>query len=305
MLREVIDVYSEKNDVRGVIKDYGVVAKLFFSYGGRDIEMGINRNPLRKDSFEAMGQRIIDAYIANLDPGKRDIRLYDWYIDEHDGENGTVLIGHGVVTGHPRIMDATGMHTSAIQAVFADFDKGEINVTTLNNVYHLPMEQCRWKAQDKAPHLIPDYELMKERYQGKIIYPTIEPGKVLLVLSNSSRYYFHSLHYVPEGSKDGKPEEYHGYAHVGTFQDSYLISTDDYEIDLRYFPHYQNIEFYSEITADRPLFLENVGDAVLYAKTSVGIIRLDPGDRKEVKKENADTDPPVLPGGDLYPAGIV
>lgn len=33
--------------------------------------------------------------------------------------------------------------------------------------------------------------------------------------------------------------------------------------------------------------------------------RLEPGDRKEVTKENAESDPLALPDGDLYPAVIM
>ena len=66
---------------------------------------------------------------------------------------------------------------------------------------------------------------------------------------------------------------------------------------------FQNIKFYSEHTQGMPLFLENVGDVTLYAKTAVGTIKLDLGDRKEVRKENAEAETPSLPNGDLYPAG--
>ena len=65
-------------------------------------------------------------------------------------------------------------------------------------------------------------------------YPSIESGKVLLVLANFCDYYFHSLYYVPNDSEDGKPIEFYGSAHIGTFQDSYLIGTRDYRVDLRY-----------------------------------------------------------------------
>ena len=54
-----------------------------------------------------------------------------------------------------------------------------------------------------------------------------------------------------------------------------------------------------------PLFLENVGDVTLYVKSSVGTIKLNPGERKEVTKENAESETPNLPNGDLYPAGII
>ena len=66
----------------------------------------------------------------------------------------------------------------------------------------------------------------------------------------------------------------------------------------------QEITVYSE-KYDMPLFLENVGDVTLYAKTSAGMIKLNPGDRKEVTKANAEVKTPNLPNGDLYPAGIM
>ena len=112
-----------------------------------------------------------------------------------------------------------------------------------------------------------------------------------------------AVYNIPEGAD--KPCEYSGDAHIGMFQDSYLVEADHGRIDLRYFPHFQNIEFYSEHTEWMPLFLENVGDVMLYAKTSVGTIKLNPGERKEVRKENAEAETPSLPNGDLYPAGIV
>ena len=73
---------------------------------------------------------------------------------------------------------------------------------------------------------------------------------------------------------------------------------------LRYFPHFQNIEFYSEDTEGCPFFIENIGDIIIYARTHAGTIKLEPGERKEVTRENAEREKPVLPGGDLYPARI-
>lgn len=39
MLREEVEVYSEKYDIHGVVRDYGMVTKLFFTYEGKDIVM--------------------------------------------------------------------------------------------------------------------------------------------------------------------------------------------------------------------------------------------------------------------------
>ena len=307
MLVKEIEVYSEKYDIHGVIRDYKMVTKLFFTYKGKDIEMGIDRNTeLLGKKYEDFGREIIESYIENLAcQEERKLQLHYWYIDEHEEDGKTMQIGHGVVTGHKRLPDSNFIHTSPIQAMHLDEESGELILTTKNSVYHCPLEYCRYRKQDRFPDIIPDYDDLKRKYKDKISYPEIEKGKVLLVLADFCEYYFHSLCYVPENSESGKRLDYVGSSHIGTFQDSYLITTEDWEIDLRYFPHYQNIEFYGMDTQDHPLYLENIGGRVLYAQTCAGTIKLEPGDRKEVKEENAESEDTVLPDGDLYPAGVI
>ena len=53
------------------------------------------------------------------------------------------------------------------------------------------------------------------------------------------------------------------------------------------------------------MFIENIGDIILYVGTKCGTIKLQPGERKEVIKENAETDVKALPSGDLYPAAMI
>lgn len=65
MLEQEINVYSDKYDIKGVIKDYGMVIKLVFSYNGRRIVMGMSR-PFPGSSYELLGQQIIDSYVDNL-----------------------------------------------------------------------------------------------------------------------------------------------------------------------------------------------------------------------------------------------
>lgn len=308
MLREEIEVYSEKYDIHGVVRDYGFVTKLFFTHEGKEIEMGIGRNvDLFGKTYEDVGRSIIESYITNLAAHKegRKLQLHYWYIEKADVDGEVMHIAHGIVTGHKRLPDAMDIHTSPVEAIYIDEKERELVLTTKNSVYHCPLGYCRFKKQDKYPDIIPDYEALKERYKDSLEYPSIEQGNVLLVLANFCEYYFHSLYYVPKDAEDGKCLEYIGWPHIGTLQDSYLINTEDYRIDLRYFPHYQNIEFYSENADGCPWFIENIGDVVIYARTRVGTIKLEPGDRKEVRKENAEDETPVLPDGDLYPAGII
>lgn len=308
MLEREIEVYSEKYDIHGVVKDYGMVTKLFFSCEGKEIEMGIGRNlDFLGKKYEDVGRDIIESYVSNLSVHKADRKLqfHYWYIDEHEADGIKSMVGHGIVTGHTRLEDAMFIHTSMVKGIHVDEENEELVLTTKNSVYHCPLEYCNYKKQDKYPDFIPNYKSIKKKYKDAIKYPSTEPGRVLLVLANFCNYYFHSLYYVPKDSKARKPLEYSGWAHVGMFQDSYLISTKGAPIDIRYFPHYQNIEFYSEDTDGRPFYIENIGDVVIYAKTRKGTIKLEPGDRKRVTKANAEKEPPILPDGDLYPAGVI
>lgn len=301
-LRQEIPVYSEKYGVHGKVLDYGVVTKLVFNYDGKDIELGIHNNPLMNTDYAQIGQQILESFIENLNSKDRKVMLHNWYIEDHLSQrSGRYALAHGIVTGHNRLPDSIFCHTSKIRETYVN-GEGELVVLTMNTEYHCPLNSCDWERQDQYVDMIPDYENIKEEYKDKALRPSIESGKVLLVLSNFDHYYFHSLYCVPEGAE--QPCEYSGDAHIGMFQDSYLIEADHGRIDLRYFPHFQNIEFYSEHTQGMPLFLENVGDVTLYVKSSVGTIKLNPGDRKEVIKENAESETPSLPNGDLYPAGI-
>ncbi len=307
MLRAYYEIVSEKHGVKGIINDYGVVIKLRFEYMKKDVEIALHR-PFSEDedALEKLGQATIDSYIDNLflqDETEKRVMLHYWYVDEVEHHGEKCLIAYGIVSGHRKLADATSIHTSPIKELYIDEEHAEAVIKTKNTVYFCPLAYCCFSKQDTMPEFIPDYETIKEKYDGKIEYPTIEEDKVLLVLSNFDEYYFNSLYYRPKGAEE--PIEYENYSNTGMFQDSYLIECYEENIDLRYFPHYQNIEFYSEDSDDKPLYIENIGDIVLYAKTSKGLIKLMPGERKEVTKENAEKEKPVLPKGDLYPAGIM
>lgn len=301
-----IPVYSEKYGVTGTIVDaHNMVSKLLLEYEGKAMEIGLELNFTRQEDFEAKAVALMEAYIERsrqADAGQRKTKLYHWYPEKRVDAEEEFVIFRGHVSGHPRLADSTFINTSKLMQQQVDWEQGELLVQTRNTLYHCPLEYADFAKLENCKELIPEYDRIKAAYEGKMIRPQIEPGKVLLVISNFSDYYFHSLYYVKE--EGGEPLKYYGYPHVGMFQDSYLIETDNYEIDLRYFPHYQNIEFYSEETNDCPLYIENVGDVTLYCQTSEGVLKLAPGERKEVCRENAEEKPPELAEGDLYPAGI-
>ena len=168
MLEREIEVYSEKYDIHGVVRDYGMVTKLFFTYEGKEIVMGVHRNILKGEKYEDLGRNIIDSYVTNLashEEGKK-LQLHYWYIGEHEIHGEMFRIGHGIVTGHKKLSDSIDMHTSAVEGIHIDEEAGELVLTTRNSVYHCPLAYCSFKKQDEYPDIIPDYEGLKEKIYG-------------------------------------------------------------------------------------------------------------------------------------------
>lgn len=304
MLKQKLEVHSEKNNIDGIVLDYVVMTKLQFSWRGRNVEIAIDPTFLNGESLKDKAVAVMDSYVENLASDRKQMMLHSWYFSMHTSHTGRdYMIAWGIVTGHPRLSDSTFIHTSEVCGVRKEGN--EIILTTRNSEYHCPLTSCLFGRMEDCTKLLPDFEELRKQYEGKEKMPSIDPGNVLLVLADFCEYYFHSLFYVPKDAEVATPIEYSVGAHVGTFQDSFLIRAYSSGIDLRYFPHFQNIEFYSEETGGRPFWLENIGQTTLYAATSVGLIRLDPGDRKLVDESNAETEKPVLPKGDLYPAGVI
>ena len=240
----------------------------------------------------------MESTIERLADRQTEVFLHYWYVEDVREDRVTA---HGIVTGHPKLPDSIDINTSMVQSIEIDSEKEQaIIITRSKTVYHCPLNYCRFERQDEYAHLIPGYEEIKEKYEGKIDRPEIEYGKALLVLSDFDNYYFHSLCVK---DKDGKVSDHSGYPHVGMFQDSFLINS--HGIDLRYYPHYRNIEFYSTQTGGMPLYVENIGRSVIYIKYKGMTFAVQSGERKELCAENAEGDVGKLPDGDLYPAQIL
>lgn len=299
-----IVVFSQKYNVEGKVRNWGnTVIKLEFNWDGREIEIGVETSfGVFKDAKEE-AVAIMEDYIEKLHTKERKTMLHYWHLEKLSTDKEEFIQARGNVTGHNRIADSSPLFSSPVQDVTIDWEAEEAVIQTKNTLYHCPLEYLDFDEQEKNPEPLPDYEKIKEMYHEKRNDPVIEPGKVLVVFSDFDEYYFHSLYYRAEN--DSEPARYTAYPHVGMFQDSYLINSYENGIDVRYFPHYQNVEFYMEHLREKPFYLENIGSSMLYFKTSKGVIKLEPGERKEVTKENAEKEKPILAKGDLYPAGVM
>lgn len=314
------DIVSEKYGVCGILYavDDPSYVKLEFEYQGKIVkielqdsetdnedykEMVLPDSKMNDDDLKEQVLNLMEKYIERhfVQPGRKTMMHY-WKINEVDNGEQKYLCLHGLVSGHPRIPDSYYTDSSEVVSIVVDWDAEECIVQTQNTVYHCPLAYCEFSSQDDYPQFVPDYDKVRKKFYNSIESPSIEPGNVLLVMASWERYYFHSLYYVPEGKNDKVPIV--AAPHIGTFQDSFLIknySTDEI-IDIRYFPHHGNVEFYMEDTDNCPWYIENIGDMALYFRTIKGVIKVNPGERKKVCRENAEKKYPHLSGGDLYPA---
>lgn len=291
---KIIEIYSEKHKTNGRIEHYSMVTKLIFTYEGRDHTIGI-RQSLNADLAQT-GLQMMETAIERLVTRLDRVYLHYWYIEQRP--NG--MLAHGIVNGHPKLADSIRIHTSKIKGIEIDEENGEAVISTENTDYHCPLNYWRFRKQDKYPDAIEEYEELKAKYRGKIDLPEIEQGKVLLVLSDFDEFYFHSL---CVRNDDGSIADFSGYPHIGMFQDSYLISAEGHSIDIRYFPHFKGIEFYSLDTEGMPLYIENIGYGDLYITDKNKRYCLKAGERQAYSELTADEEIREMPDGDLYPAG--
>lgn len=243
-----------------------------------------------------------DKVSENRNREKR-AQLHYWYVDKMRQNGKEYVLAHGIVSGHKRLTDTMFIHTSEIQSITINKNIEELIIATRNTEYYCPLEYCKWEQQDKNADLIPEYNWIKKHYRNKLDIPKIDEDKVLLTLSNFDKYYYHSAYC--KLSSEQEPVSFRAYPHIGMHQDSFTIFGDGFLIKLSYFPHPKNIQFYCESTAKMPLFIENIGNEVLYVDTHSGLIKLVPGERKEVKVENVEQEEQSLPSCDLYPVEII
>lgn len=229
---------------------------------------------------------------------ERKLQLHYWYVDILKKDGRKRLVAHGIVTGHNGIEDSVFIHTSEVKQIIADYSQHEILIETQNSLYHCPLIYCDFAKQDKNAKIIPDYKYVRDKYKNKLEAPMIGPENILLVLANFNEFYFNDFVCV---TKENVVEKYFAAPHIGMIQDSFLIRTREGDIDVRYFPHPGNIEFYCVNTCEMPLYVENIGDIVLYIEYKGKQIKLQPGERKEVCEENAENEEVLLSKGNMYP----
>lgn len=212
------------------------------------------------------------------------MNLYNWYITESKSNGRSIRTLFGNITGHEKYLDSTFVRSAEILSIKTDYTQGQMIILTADNaIFYCPLIYLNFRKYEEeclGADYIPDYEFIKEKYAGKIPYPKIEPGKILLVLSNCEEHYFHSA-YCREAA-DSEPLKLDAFPHIGMFQDSFLILGKNAWINIGYFPGERNIHIYRTRTNGMPLYVENIGFTSLRVNYRAGSFLLEPGERKLV-----------------------
>lgn len=225
-------------------------------------------------------------------------RLYNWYLCRYPFNGSYVIVARGIVTGNPRFSDCKSIHTSEIASVKMEGDVAV--VMTRNSVYYCDMKDADYDRFEVTDY-IDTYEEYKERFSGKRKERDIpDTNQVYITLGNNREYYYDSVHINYEGRIELIEEPL---VHLGMFQDSVLsrFRFDEKYVRFDYFPHRgMHVCFYNWDDKDFEVYVENCGDADLYVTVRMEVYRIEPGERKLIKKENSEKNPPTIGQEDLY-----
>lgn len=232
------------------------------------------------------------------------IHLYQWFLEKHENADGQVFfVACGNVTGHPDIMDTTYISTSPMVGYEILEASEEIVIHTKNSNYYCSMTECDFDVEETYEAL-PEWAELSEKYRNEEKLYEVPEQSALIVYSDHREYFFE----YAAVNMNGELIPLAMMVQEGTIQESVVISGDGTKIegyiDIGYFPHYKHMEYYSCYVGGMDIYIENAGDSTIYSTFDIGVIKLEPGERKLVSKDNIELreNIPELHKGALYPA---
>lgn len=210
--------------------------------------------------------------------------LRNWYFGEFGWKDEKLIRAYGNFHNRPGYPEGTYGHTSVVQSVKINHEEKEYEIQTKNNLYHCSFDSCVFERQNKSPYQLPEYEQIKAQYYKPVSIKELSIDDMILVLSDAADCYFEKLIYK---NSDGSEGDYRGYANDGLYSTSYLIdgNIEPYEfgnskhcIDIRYYVEDHYLEFYSFMTGEKKLWLENRGKTSLRIGNFGEPFELQPGE---------------------------
>ena len=198
------------------------------------------------------------------------IRLDDWHLTEGISANTgkTYYKAHGIVTGHPKLVDGIYITTSVVEQMKLDKENNcLIMLTHSKNKYKLSLASINFnnfkETQDylkvfNIPALsLADCQKLNELSDKKLFF------KVSKILHNNELYLQLNGVFVQNAfykNDKGEVRRIEVREHIGMFQDSYLITDwKESRVDFRYFDGFNSIRPYCWSDGLKAIKIENIG----------------------------------------------
>ena len=163
-----------------------------------------------------------------------------WYISDFEYEDKIYQVVRGTFYNRPGFYEGLHTRTSPIQEVKVSMKEQEYEITTMNTVYHCSFDSCFFERQDKSSFELPEYQQIRQKFFVSTEISTLSNDDMLLVVADFEDYFFKDLIYF---DKSGNQEKYLNNVHLGMVVDTYLITSKDYKVDIRWYVYDWDLSF--------------------------------------------------------------
>lgn len=183
------------------------------------------------------------------------IKLKDWHFSKcmRGDTQGEYFRAHGIVTGHPKLEDGISITTSMIEKIKLDAEKNRLLMYTHSqNEYELLISEISEHEFDITQEYLKIFEVPEiswEQYKKlRESYEQDLAQEIERELDCNELYLQFSGVFVQEAfwcNSSGEVRKINVRQHIGTLQDSYLITDwEKGEVDFRYFDGFNSIQPY-------------------------------------------------------------
>lgn len=239
------------------------------------------------------------------------ISLRDWWIQKGFAEGEDRYIAHGIVSGHPKLRDGINITTSVIEEMkFDETNNRVIFLTHSKNEYFIELSTICFNCFEETASYLNEWNItipskeecikLAEEFKKK------ELKELSGVLKDNELYLKISGAYVQKAFwKKGEIREINISAHIGMFQDSYLITDwEKGEVDFRYFDGWLSMRPYHYSDGLETILVDNIGSSDVTFDAGAESITCKAGELTRIEKKHFTAEglfsPDVVNGKGLY-----
>ena len=230
------------------------------------------------------------------------IYLTKWEINEAIGKNENFYYANGIVSGHPRLVDGTYIHTSKVVSItFYETDNKLIMRTYSGSEYEMNLADiCLDNYKSTAKWLkkfdvkLPSYDECKslaDRIESEVIKSMnkiLKDGELYLKMKG---VFVQKAYWKKTEIRTIDVRE-----HIGMFQDSYLVTDwEKHEVDFRYFDELFGIRPYHFSDGLNAILIDNIGSSEFGFTSGEYHVSCKPGEITRIESEHFNGEGLVSP----------